>query len=273
MEPRRRDTRSAALSPAGSGTGRAVVIGPTCGADPRGKPAAMAGGTNAVRRPGSTRRSASPAAIDLDVVESRHRAARGRAGRRPVSARARSRRSPASSKTYEAGLVVVDGPLSPVQQRNLEKAWNAKVHRPHRADPGNLRPPRAHQGGRAAGRARPSDLPEEPAGALLDPPRAPARRLRLPRRPGRDPDRGRPPADRGADRPHRGRAGEGQAPPQAASREPRPRAVPDRGAGRLHQRRQVDAVQPPDARRACCRPTCCSRRSIRRCARCSCRAG
>jgi len=27
----------------------------------------------------------------------------------------------------EAPLVLVDGPLSPVQQRNLEKAWDAKV--------------------------------------------------------------------------------------------------------------------------------------------------
>lgn len=27
----------------------------------------------------------------------------------------------------EAGLVIVDGPLSPVQQRNLEKAWKAKI--------------------------------------------------------------------------------------------------------------------------------------------------
>jgi len=30
-------------------------------------------------------------------------------------------------KVAEAGLVVVDHPLTPVQQRNLEKAWNAKV--------------------------------------------------------------------------------------------------------------------------------------------------
>ena len=30
-------------------------------------------------------------------------------------------------KTSEADLVVVDHPLTPVQQRNLEKAWNAKV--------------------------------------------------------------------------------------------------------------------------------------------------
>jgi GTP-binding protein HflX len=30
-------------------------------------------------------------------------------------------------KTFDAGIVVVDCALSPVQQRNLEKAWNAKV--------------------------------------------------------------------------------------------------------------------------------------------------
>ena len=30
-------------------------------------------------------------------------------------------------KTHEAGLVVMDCALSPVQQRNLERAWNAKV--------------------------------------------------------------------------------------------------------------------------------------------------
>src|SRR5208282_2825342 len=30
-------------------------------------------------------------------------------------------------KTHEAGIVVMDCALSPVQQRNLEKAWNAKV--------------------------------------------------------------------------------------------------------------------------------------------------
>ena len=30
-------------------------------------------------------------------------------------------------KEQEIGLVVVDDALTPVQQRNLEKAWNAKV--------------------------------------------------------------------------------------------------------------------------------------------------
>src|SRR5690606_40200288 len=28
---------------------------------------------------------------------------------------------------HDAGLVIVDHPLTPVQQRNLEKEWNAKV--------------------------------------------------------------------------------------------------------------------------------------------------
>src|SRR5262245_63466135 len=30
-------------------------------------------------------------------------------------------------KTHDAGIVVMDCALSPVQQRNLEKAWGAKV--------------------------------------------------------------------------------------------------------------------------------------------------
>ncbi|MBV9260873.1 MAG: GTPase HflX, partial [Pseudolabrys sp.] len=31
------------------------------------------------------------------------------------------------TKSLDAGIVVMDCPVSPVQQRNLEKAWNAKV--------------------------------------------------------------------------------------------------------------------------------------------------
>ena len=59
--------------------------------------------------------------------------------------------------------------------------------------------------------------------------------------------------------------------PQASPRQPQARAVSDRGAGRLHQCRQVDAVQPHDAGAACCPPTCCSPRSTRRCAPSTCR--
>ena len=143
--------------------------------------------------------------------------------------------------------------------------------RPHRPDPRNLRTARPHPRRRAAGRARASDLSEEPAGALLDPSRAPARRLRLPRRPRRDAARSRPPHDRGAARQDRSRARQGQAHPRAAPREPPPRALSDRRAGRLHQCRQIDPVQSHDAGDACCPPTCCSRRSIRRCAPSICR--
>ena len=68
------------------------------------------------------------------------------------------------------GLVIVDHTLSPVQQRNLEKAWKAKV-----IDRTGLIleifGERAADEGRApSGRTRPSLLPEEPPGAELDPP-------------------------------------------------------------------------------------------------------
>ena len=103
-------------------------------------------------------------------------------------------------KEREAELIVVDCALSPVQQRNLEKALAAKV-----IDRTGLileifgaRARTAR--GRAAGRAGASDLPEVAAGALLDPPGAPARRLRLSGRPRRNPDRDRPAADRRAHR-------------------------------------------------------------------------
>jgi GTP-binding protein HflX len=99
----------------------------------------------------------------------------------------------------------MDCALSPVQQRNLEKAFKAKV-----IDRtglileifGRARAPR----GRAAGRTRASRISEVAAGALLDPSRAPARRLRLPRRPRRNADRDRPAADPGAHDPHRARS-------------------------------------------------------------------
>jgi GTP-binding protein HflX len=102
-------------------------------------------------------------------------------------------------KGLDVELVVMDCALSPIQQRNLEKAWNAKV-----LDRTGLILEifgrRADQGRLAAGRARASHLPALAAGALLDPSGAPARRLRLHGRPRRDPDRGRPPPDQRQDR-------------------------------------------------------------------------
>ena len=142
---------------------------------------------------------------------------------------------------HDIELVVMDCALSPIQQRNLEKAWRHKGARPYRTDPRNLRPPRQDQGRCAAGRACASELSAQPAGAIMDPSGAPARRFRLHGRPRRDPDRGRPPPDR---RPHHApgeRNQEGAGDATAASRRPPAGAVSRRRAGRLHQRRQVDA--------------------------------
>ena len=58
--------------------------------------------------------------------------------------------------------------------------------------------------------------------------RAPARRLRLPRRPGRNPDRGRPSADPRPDGEAQEGAGAGHADPGAAPRPPPARAVAGR---------------------------------------------
>ena len=126
MEPRRRDTRKDLLSPTGSGTGRAIVIGPYR-RRPSGRPSPTRRAEND-RAPvarleeaiGLTR------AIDLDVVE---------VGIVPVSdirpatyiGKGKVDEIAGLVKSLEAGIVVVDCALSPVQQRNLEKAWGAKV--------------------------------------------------------------------------------------------------------------------------------------------------
>ena len=126
MEPRPRDTRSNGLSPAGSGTGRAIVIGPY-----RRRPPARPGPSahrQTERAPAARLEEAVglARAIDLDVVFS---------GVAPVGeirpatylGRGKVDEIAGLAKSLEAGIVVVDGALSPVQQRNLEKAWNAKV--------------------------------------------------------------------------------------------------------------------------------------------------
>ena len=98
------------------------------------------------------------------------------------------------------GLVIVDGALSPVQQRNLEQAWKCKV-----IDRTGLileifgERARTREGQLQVELAA-LDLSAQPAGAVLDPPGAPARRLRLPRRPRRIAARNRPPPDRRAHR-------------------------------------------------------------------------
>jgi GTP-binding protein HflX len=126
LEPRRRDTRSEGLSPSGSATGRAIVLGPY----PR-RPAARRTASKVERgeRPPEARLEEAVGlarAIDLEVAQS---------GIVPLNeirpatyiGSGKVDEVAGLVKSLEAGIVVCDCALSPVQQRNLEKAWNAKV--------------------------------------------------------------------------------------------------------------------------------------------------
>lgn len=131
MEPRRRVSRNDGLTPAPQGgtTGRAMVLGPYLKS--RGE------GGRSIGKPRGREEGRSPQArleeavglaqaIDLDVVQS---------GVVPVSdirpatyiGRGKVDELAGSIKTRDVGLVVMDCTLSPVQQRNLERAWSTKV--------------------------------------------------------------------------------------------------------------------------------------------------
>ena len=126
MELRRRDQASDLLSPAVSGgeTGRAIVIEPWVKAAPRRNIGQQA----SARTPEARLQEAVglARAIDLTVVE---------AGLvtlseiRPATYIGKGKVDEIAGmvKSLSASVVVMDCPISPVQQRNLEKAWNAKV--------------------------------------------------------------------------------------------------------------------------------------------------
>lgn len=121
MELRRPDSRTGPLSPSGSTVGRAIVVVPFRRREtaPPGTP---------VRSPRARLEEALglAAAIDLEVVE---------AGLVPISTprpatyigKGKTEEIAGLAKSLDVGLVVVDCALSPVQQRNLERAWNTKV--------------------------------------------------------------------------------------------------------------------------------------------------
>jgi GTPase len=120
--------RTSNLSPAEGSTGRAIVIGPYL----RTGAAVRAG---EARTPGREGRAVAARldeavglarAIDLEVVESGIAAV---TAIRPSTWLGKGKVEELAGvvKSHEAGLVVMDCALSPVQQRNLEKAWNAKV--------------------------------------------------------------------------------------------------------------------------------------------------
>jgi GTPase len=126
LEPRRRDSRNRLIRAASPGSGRAMVLGPylrqrTAG---RGRSGAQGG-----ERPPAARLDEAVGlarAIDLKVVQ---------AGLVPVSeirpatylGKGKVDEIAGIAKTLEVDLVVMDCAVSPVQQRNLEKAWNTKV--------------------------------------------------------------------------------------------------------------------------------------------------
>ena len=128
MEPRRRDERADLLSPISSGTetGRAIVIEPWIK-----HTAARAGTARAsadTRTPEARLEEAAglARAIDLNVVEA---GVVTLSAVRPATYVGKGKVDEIAglTKSLEASVVVMDCPISPVQQRNLEKAWNAKV--------------------------------------------------------------------------------------------------------------------------------------------------
>ena len=126
MEPRRnsRADRLSPSGPSGSATGRALVI----------EPALRRGGADSARAAAAERGPAAKLdeavglaqAIDLEVEQSGIVMLNTL---RPATYLGKGKVEEIAGlvKTHEAGVVVMDCALSPVQQRNLEKAWDAKV--------------------------------------------------------------------------------------------------------------------------------------------------
>jgi GTPase len=126
LEPRRFDTRTDRLSRVGgSETGRAIVIEPHL----RGR-TGNGGRTECfASRPPEAKLDEAVGlarAIDLAVVESGI-VALGEIRPSTFIGKGKVEEIAGLVKTEDAGIVVMDCALSPVQQRNLERAWQAKV--------------------------------------------------------------------------------------------------------------------------------------------------
>jgi GTPase len=125
LEPRRRDapTEGPDRPRGAASTGRAVVIGPYL----RLRDSADAARTGERAPEARLQEAAGLArAIDLDVVDTSMVML---SQIRPASYLGKGKVEEIAGllKTLDAGLVVMDCALSPVQQRNLERAWDAKV--------------------------------------------------------------------------------------------------------------------------------------------------
>src|SRR5262245_23295295 len=127
LEPRRFDSTTDRLRPPeGRETGRALVVEPHLRSPVPAAPDARA---KAVLRSPAARLDEAVGlarAIDLNVVSS---GIGPLGGMRPATFIGKGKVEELAGlvKTDDAGIVVMDCALSPVQQRNLEKAWDAKV--------------------------------------------------------------------------------------------------------------------------------------------------
>jgi GTP-binding protein HflX len=124
LEPRRRDQGADRLTPTRSETGRAIVIEPWL----KQSVARGAARDGDIRTPQARLEEAVglARAIDLNVVE------QGLVTLneiRPATYIGKGKVDEIAGlvKSLEVSVVIMDCPVSPVQQRNLEKAWGAKV--------------------------------------------------------------------------------------------------------------------------------------------------
>ena len=129
MEPRRRDTRTDRLSPKdsadGRSTGRALVIEPALRrVEARAK--SSAGSADRTSTAKLDEAVGLARAIDLDVA---HSGIVMLGTLRPATYLGKGKVEEIAGlvKSFDVGIVVMDCALTPVQQRNLEKEWNAKV--------------------------------------------------------------------------------------------------------------------------------------------------
>jgi GTP-binding protein HflX len=125
LEPRRRDTRTDRLSPKDSAdvrsTGRALVIEPVLRrAEARASSADRTSTAKLDEAVGLAR------AIDLDVA---HSGIVMLGTLRPATYLGKGKVEEIAGlvKSFDVAIVVMDCALTPVQQRNLEEQWNAKV--------------------------------------------------------------------------------------------------------------------------------------------------
>jgi len=126
LEPRRRDVAGLSPPEEGASTGRAMVVGPYL----RRRPikAVASRSEDGERAPAARLEEAVglALAIDLDVVSS---GIAMLAEIRPATflGKGKVEELAALAKSHQVEIVVMDCALSPVQQRNLEKAWGTKV--------------------------------------------------------------------------------------------------------------------------------------------------